>query len=256
MRVVSFLFSLYLWPVAIAITVFFSTVAVVVAPFSPTGRTTLYLARWWARLILMAATIRLRVEGLENLDTSRFYVIMVNHESVLDIPALLAALPSRIGSRFLAKESLFSVPFLGWALKALGFIPVDRVNRTKAVGMFLEAIDHARGGNSLLLFPEETRTNDGRLLPFQRGGFLLAIRSRFPILPVGLEGPRLAMPPYDWKVRPFSTITVRIGKPIPTEDRSMKERQALMDETRCMIDRLRGPRGHIQEPERECNPAS
>ncbi len=256
MRVVSSLFALYLWPVALLLTVLFSVAAVVAAPFSPTGRTTLYLARWWGRLILLAATVRLRVEGLENLDPSRFYVIMANHESILDIPALMAALPSRIGTRFLAKESLFSVPFLGWAMKALGFVPVDRTNRSKAVGMFLEAIDHARGGNSLLLFPEETRTDDGRLLPFKRGGFLLAMRSHFPILPVGLEGPRLAMPSHDWKVRPLSTITVRIGNPIPTEGRSMKERQALMDETRCSIDRLRGPAGHIPEPEGECDPAS
>jgi len=256
MGAVSFFFSLYLWPVAVVLTVAFSLAAVVAAPFSPTGRTTLYLARWWGRLILLAATVRLRVEGLGNLDPSRFYVIMVNHESILDIPALLAALPSRIGTRFLAKESLFAVPFLGWALKALGFVPVDRTNRSTAVRMFLEAIDHARGGNSLLLFPEETRTEDGRLLPFQRGGFLLAMRSRFPILPVGLEGPRLAMPAHDWTVRPLSSITVRIGEAIPTEGRSMKERQVLMDETRCMIDRLRGPHGHIPEPDGECEPAS
>jgi len=256
MRVVAFFFGLWIWPVAVVLTIMFSVMAVVAAPFSPTGRTTLYLARWWGRLILLAATVRLRVEGLENLDPSRFYVIMVNHESILDIPALLAALPSRIGTRFLAKESLFSVPFLGWALKALGFVPVDRANRSKAVGMFLEAIDHARGGNSLLLFPEETRTEDGRLLPFQRGGFLLAMRSRFPILPVGLEGPRLALASHDWKVRPFSVITVRVGAPIPTEGRSMRERQALMDETRCRIDRLRGPRGHIPEPKEECNSSS
>ena len=256
MGVVSFLFSLWVWPVAVVITVVFSVAAVVAAPLSPTGRTTLYLARWWGRLILLVATVRLRVEGLENLDPSRFYVIMVNHESVLDIPALLAALPSRTGTRFLAKESLFSIPFLGWALKALGFIPVDRVNRGTAVQMFLKAIDQARGGNSLLLFPEETRTDDGRLLPFQRGGFLLAMRSRYPILPVGIEGARVAMPSHEWKVRPFSVITVRVGEPIPTEGRSMKERQALMDETRCMIDRLRGPRGHIPEPEGECNPTA
>ncbi|NOZ93164.1 MAG: 1-acyl-sn-glycerol-3-phosphate acyltransferase [Acidobacteria bacterium] len=256
MRVVSFLFSLWVWPVAVVLTILFSVAAVAATPFSPTGRTTLYLARWWGRLILLAAAVRLRVEGLQNLDPSRFYVIMANHESILDIPALLAALPSRIGTRFLAKESLFSVPLLGWALKALGFIPVDRANRSTAVGMFLQAIDQARGGNSLLIFPEETRTDDGRLLPFRRGGFLLAMRSHFPILPVGLEGPRLAMPSHDWKVRPLSVITVRIGEAIPTEGRSMKDRQALMDETRCIIDRLRGPRGHIPEPEGECSPRS
>jgi len=256
MRVVSFLFSLWVWPIAALLTVVFSLAAVVAAPFSPTGRTTLYLARWWGRLILIAAGVRLRVEGLEHLDPSRFYVIMANHESVLDIPTLLAGLPSRIGTRFLAKESLFNIPFLGWALKALGFIPVDRANRNTAVGMFLKAIGRARGGNSLLLFPEETRTRDGRLLPFQRGGFLLAMRSRFPILPVGLEGPRLAMPSDGWKVRPFRTITLRIGEEIPTEGRSMKDRQALMDETRCRIDRLRGPSGHIPEPEEECKPTS
>ncbi len=247
MRVTSFLFSVVAWPLAVLFTVVFGSAAVVVKPLSPGGRVGLYLARWWARLIVLVAGVRLRVEGTENLDLSRCYVIMVNHESAVDIPALMAALPARLRARFLAKKSLFNLPFLGWAMRALGFIPVDRADRSTAPGMFRKASGQAREGSSLLLFPEETRTEDGRLLPFQRGGFLLALRSRYPILPVGIEGARIALPSGSRLIRPLTRVTVRIGEPIPTADRSTGERQALMEETRRAIDHLRGPTGHIPD---------
>ncbi len=248
MRLGSFLHSVVAWPLAVAATVVFASLAVVARPLSPGGRVGLYVGRWWARVILVIAAVRLRVEGAGNLDLSRRYVIMVNHESALDIPALMAALPARLRTRFLAKKSLFSLPFLGWAMRALGFIPVDRADRSTAPEMFRKASDRARGGSSLLVFPEETRTEDGRLLPFQRGGFLLALRSRYPILPVGLEGSRVALPSGSRLLRPLTRITVRIGRPIETEGRSTRERQALMDETRRAIDRLRGPTGHVPDP--------
>ena len=248
MRVVSFLYSLVAWPLAVVVTVLFASVAVVAKPLSPQGKVGLYVARWWARLIVVVAGVRLRVEGTEHVDPSQRYVIMVNHESALDIPALMAALPARLRARFLAKKSLFGLPFLGWAMRALGFIPVDRADRSTAPDMFRKASGRARGGSSLLVFPEETRTDDGRLLPFQRGGFLLALRSRYPILPVGLEGSRMALPSGSRLIRPLTRVVVRIGEPIPTEGRSTRERQALMDETRRAIDRLRGPTAHVPDP--------
>jgi len=247
MRLLSLLHSLVAWPLAALVTVVFGSAAVVVRPVSPGGKVGLYLARWWARLLVVVAGVRLRVEGTDHLDLSQRYVIMVNHESAIDIPALMAALPARLRARFLAKKSLFGLPFLGWAMRALGFIPVDRADRSTAPGMFRKASDQAREGSSLLVFPEETRTEDGRLLPFQRGGFLLALRSRYPILPVGLEGARIALPSGSRLIRPFTRVTVRIGTPIPTEGRSTAERRALMDETRRAIDRLRGPTGHLRD---------
>ncbi len=249
MRVVSFLFSLFVWPAAVLVTVFFSTLAVLLSPFAPSGRPTLSLAHCWAHVVLLVAGVRLRVEGIDALDPARSYVFMANHESLADIPAVIAAVPPRFGTRILAKKSLFSMPFLGWAMKALGFVAVDRKDRSTAPGMFRQTLGKVAAGNSVLLFPEETRTRDGRLLPFQRGGFLLALKSQLPIVPIGIEGARILLPPEGRLFRPFTTITVRIGTPIPTEGLGASARPALMAATRAAVDRLRGSAGHIHDQE-------
>ncbi len=251
MKVVNVLFSLFVWPAAVLLTIVFSSLAVVLTPLAPRGRPGLYLARVWARLILVVAGARFRVEGREKLDLSKSYVIMANHESLADIPAIIAAVPSRLGGRILAKESLFRIPFLGWAMRSLGFLPVDRVNRATAPELFQKAMGKASGGNSIMLYPEETRTSDGRLLPFQRGGFLIALKAGFPILPVGIEGARILLPPGGKVVQAGTVVTVRIGDPIPTEGLGVSARKDLMQRTRRAIDRLRGPRGHIADRDLE-----
>ncbi len=251
MRVVSALFSLFVWPVEVLVTIVFSVTAVLLTPLAPSGRPGLYLARLWARILLAVAGVRFRVEGVETLDCSNSYVVMANHESLADIPAIMAALPSRLGGRILAKESLFKVPFLGWAMRSLGFLPVDRTNRSTAPELFQKALGKASVGNSLILYPEETRTRDGRLLPFQRGGFLIALKAGLPILPVGIEGARILLPPGGKAIRPCTVLTVRIGDPIPTAGLGVSARSGLMRQARRAIDRLRGPRGHIADGDLE-----
>ncbi|NOZ77651.1 MAG: 1-acyl-sn-glycerol-3-phosphate acyltransferase, partial [Acidobacteria bacterium] len=216
MRLLNVLFSLVVWPTVVVLTVIFSSCAVLISLLAPRGRPGLYLARIWARLLLVIAGVRFRVEGGEKLDLTKSYVIMANHESLIDVPAIMAALPSRLGGRILAKESLFRIPFIGWAMRRLGFLPVDRAHRSTAPELFQKAMGTASGGNSIILYPEETRTQDGRLLPFKRGGFLIALKAGFPILPVGIEGARISLPPGEKVVRPGTVVTVRIGVPIPT----------------------------------------
>jgi 1-acyl-sn-glycerol-3-phosphate acyltransferase len=141
--------------------------------------------------------------------------------------------------RFLAKKSLFSVPFLGWAMRAMGFIPVDREHRATAVRSFEEAAERIRAGRSVLLFPEETRTTDGSLLPFQRGGFLIALKAALPIAPVGLEGARRCMPKHSYLLRP-GTIVVRFGELVPTAGLGVTAKNQLMERVRRDIEMLRG----------------
>jgi 1-acyl-sn-glycerol-3-phosphate acyltransferase len=143
---------------------------------------------------------------------------------------------------------LFDIPFLGWAMRSAGFIPVDREDRSTAAATIKRTLVEVAIGGSPLVFPEETWTLDGRLLPFQRGGFLVAIKSGLPILPVGLEGPRVVLPPDEGLIRP-QPVTVRIGSPIPTEGLGVSQRRELTAATRREIDRLRGPEGHISEEE-------
>lgn len=230
-----------------------ATAAMLLAPIAP--RLALKAAHLWGRACLSLIGARLEVEGMHHVDPLSQYVIMANHESSLDICSLLAALPSSLGLRFLAKESLFRIPFLGWAMKALRFIPVNREEGRTAIMTLNSAIDAIQRGGSPLVFPEQTWTKDGRLLPFQRGGFLIALRTGLPILPIGLEGPRLLLPPGSRRPR-TGMITLRVGEPIPTSSLKISDRGELTKRTREAIDRLRGPSGHLSDPTENGNESS
>ena len=206
----------------------------------PRGDWTLRGARVWARLVLLGGFVRLRSEGAERVPRGEPVVFMSNHESWLDIPALLATIPVQV--RFLAKKSLFRWPFFGWAISSMGFIPVDRENRRTAIRSFEEAAARIRAGRSVLIFPEETRTTTADLLPFQRGGFLIALKAGIPIVPVGLDGPRRCLPKHSYLVRP-GRINVKFGTPIPTAGHGVTDKGELMEAVRNAIERLRGNTG-------------
>jgi 1-acyl-sn-glycerol-3-phosphate acyltransferase len=193
----------------------------------------------WARACLAVSGCPVRVEGLDRVDRGRRYVVMANHGSALDPEVLLAALPASLRSTLWAKRSLFRLPFLGHAMRAAGFIPVDRVDRSGAPRLLAETGRQLRQGRSVVLFPEETYGPGDTLLPFQRGGFLLALKERLPILPVGIEGARAALPPRTRVVRP-TPLVVRFGAPVETEGRGVSERERLVAEVRDAIAGLCG----------------
>jgi 1-acyl-sn-glycerol-3-phosphate acyltransferase len=228
----------FAFAVAAVDTVVMGSYGTIVGPIPPSGDRTREAARLWARIILWAAPVRLEIENAELVPADTPLVFMANHESWLDIPVLLVAIPGQV--RFLAKKSLFSVPFLGWAMRAMGFIPVDRKNRREAVRSFEQAADRIRAGRPVLVFPEETRSTTGELLPLQRGGFLIALKAHLPIVPVGLEGPARCLPKYSYLLRP-GTITVRFGAPIPTAGLGLAAKSELMERTSAAIERLRVP---------------
>jgi 1-acyl-sn-glycerol-3-phosphate acyltransferase len=228
------------------VTAVLGSTAAVVGVFSQRGAAR--IAHVWGRVCLRIVGVTVDVEGLGYITGDASYVIMANHESSLDIVVLLTALPPSMEPRFLAKKSLFAIPFLGWAMRAAGFIPVDREDRSTAAATLSLTLDEVARGGSPLVFPEETWTADGSLLPFARGGFLIALKSDLPILPVGLEGPRLILPPNERIMCP-GPVTVRIGEPIQTESLGVSSRKDLTLRTRAEIDRLRGPSGHIADSE-------
>ncbi len=248
MIVLRLLHSLLAGLLAIPVTAACGLLAVLASLIPPRGDHAVHIASIWGRLLLLIAATRLRVEGRDRFDTDGRYLIMANHESALDIPALLAALPTTLNVRFLAKKSLFRIPFLGWAMRGMGFIAVDRTDRSTASRTFERSAHLIAGGRSVLVFPEETRSPDGALLPFQRGGFLMALKSGLPILPVGLEGARVAMPARRLVLR-ATTVVVRFGEPVPTAGRRIAERRQLTEEIREAIDQLRGTRGHARVAE-------
>jgi 1-acyl-sn-glycerol-3-phosphate acyltransferase len=151
---------------------------------------------------------------------------MCNHSSALDIPLALAALPGTVV--FLAKKELFRIFFFGWSLFAMGSVPVDRSNPTKARLSVDQALESLRAkAISLILYPEGTRTRDGQLLPFKKGVFFLALRSRLPLVPMAVQGSFDAMPPGAMSLT-HTPIRVTIGQPIETRDLTDEDRGPLL----------------------------
>lgn len=194
------------------------------------------MARLWARGLLATSGVRLHVEGGDRLDPGASYVVMPNHTSMMDIPVLIAAFP---GGRlcFVAKRELFRIPLFGWGMLAAGFIPVDRRDRSRAADVVHGASERLDAGDSVVVFPEETRSPDGRLLPFKRGGFLMAIRSRRPLLPVGIRGSRTVRQKRGLVVRP-GRVKVHFGEPVDVASRGVRRKDEIISETRQTIGRL------------------
>ena len=195
------------------------------------------MARLWGRLCVLGTGCPVRVEGLARIDPSCRYVVMANHQSALDIPVLMAVLPAAWRTVFWAKESLFRVPVLGWAMRLLGHMPIDRVNRSLAGRTIAETLRRVEDGRSVLVFPEETYGPEGRLLSFQRGGFVFALKTRLAVLPVAVLGTRSTLAPGSRMVSP-STVTVRFGEPIPTAELGVTDRATLTERTRAAIELL------------------
>jgi 1-acyl-sn-glycerol-3-phosphate acyltransferase len=181
--------------------------------FDSRGRWQHGFARLWSWLIVKTSGVRTRVEGLENFAGLETAIFCVNHQSAMDIPILFVNLPVQF--RFVAKRSLFKLPFLGWHLTRSGHIPVDR-GRPKGARLSLDAAaDKIRAGCSVLLFPEGHRSRDGKMLPFRSGSFYLAIQSGVPIVPITLNGTRAVLKPDTYHVRSGLTEMI-VHPPIPT----------------------------------------
>lgn len=165
----------------------------------------------WSRVLLVISGVSVEARGLENMPRGRPVIILSNHQGAFDIPALQSCMP--IQFRWVAKKSLFRIPVLGWAMSLSGYIPVDRDNPTEAMRNMEEAAAKIRGGTSVLVFPEGTRSATGQLLPFKRGAFMLASRSGVPIVPVAIRGTSGIMKKGGFMIRP-ARVVVSVGRPI------------------------------------------
>jgi 1-acyl-sn-glycerol-3-phosphate acyltransferase len=225
-----------LWPAIALSTVLFGLPAIAAAFVPPRGDWFLRFARGWARTILFMAGISVRVLHPEKLRREGGFVIVANHESFCDILVLLAVLPMQV--RFLAKRSIFRVPVLGWSIAAAGFIPVDRGERARTTAAVEAALRRLEHGRSVVLFPEETRSSTGELLPFKKGAALLALRSRLPVLPVGLGGTLRILPRGSLRIE-RGAVAVAVGDPIAAEAQTPRERATLTRTVRETVERLR-----------------
>jgi len=184
--------------------------------FDPVGKRVYEIGRFWSWTILKIGGVSLNVQGLTQLDPRRQYVFMANHQSNIDIPVLMQSLPG-FQLRWIAKKELLWVPFFGWAMWAAKHITVDRSDRLDAVKSLKQAKERIDAGISVVVFPEGTRSKDGRLLPFKRGGFLLAIQTGAPIVPVTINGSGAVLRVGGWRLH-RGKIDVTIGETIPVEN--------------------------------------
>ncbi|MGB9630284.1 MAG: lysophospholipid acyltransferase family protein [Thermodesulfobacteriota bacterium] len=206
--------------------------AFVTYPFDRKGKIIHLYARLWGKVALLANGVKVRLEGLENLNGKGPYILMSNHQSYYDIFALLAYLPLQF--KWLAKKELFSIPFFGWTMAVAGYIRVDREGTRQTVEAMKEAVQKIRDGLSVVIFPEGSRSPDGSIQPLKKGGFTLAIKSKVPIVPIAISGSREIMPKERLTASP-GEIRIRIGHPIDIQNTSMKDRIALMETVREAI---------------------
>lgn len=189
-------------------------------------------ARFWSTLILKTSRIRLKVVGRENIPAAGAAIFCANHPSAMDIPILFVCLPVQF--RFVAKRSLFDVPFLGWHLWRSGHIPVERDRPHKAVKSLDKAAERIRAGCPVVLFAEGHRRRDGGMGPFKRGSFYLAIKSGAPVVPVTISGSRRVLAPDSATVRP-GEVEVVFHPPIPTASLGLDQVESLSGQVRTQV---------------------
>jgi 1-acyl-sn-glycerol-3-phosphate acyltransferase len=223
------------WAMVLVLTVLFGVPAIFAALVPPRGDWFLRFARGWARSVLAVAGISVRGLHLEKAERGKSVVVVANHESFCDILVLLATLPMQV--RFLAKRSVFRVPVLGWSIAAAGFVPVDRGDRARGAATVETALERLEGGRSLVIFPEETRTRNGELLPFKRGAAHLALKSGLHLLPIGIAGTFRILPRGTWEIRP-GPVVVSVGNPIDVAGRPLRDRDAVTATVRDEIGKL------------------
>ena len=216
-------------------TIVLSTVAIVASLFDKSGGATHRIGRFWAGLHLKVSGVKVVMNGLEHLADPP-YVFMCNHQSALDIYTLLTCLP--LSFKWIAKRQLFKIPFIGWAMGRAGYISIDRERPREALKAMEEAARKIRAGMNIIIFPEGTRSFDGNLLPFKKGGFTLALRAMVPIVPIGIYGTSRLQPKGSFIPKEKGVIYINIGKPIILEGLDRSAKTKVMDDVRERIEEL------------------
>lgn len=196
--------------------------------FDRSGDSAHLIGRLWAMIILFLSGIKVRLKGMENV-TNTSQIFISNHQGAFDILVLQAYLPAQF--RWLAKKSLFKIPVIGWTMGLAGYIPIDRSHAGRAYYGLEKAGEKLKNRTSILIFPEGTRSMTNELLPFKRGGFLLASNTGVPITPIAITGTRDIMKKGSILIKPAG-VTVVIDSQIKTIDKDDKN---LLELTRDVI---------------------
>lgn len=212
-----------------------SIIALVSTPLDRSGRTFHWTSRMWSKFILWLFSIKVKSTGSEYISPGKHYIYISNHASAFDIPAVVVGIPDDI--RFVLKKELTRIPIWGWALKYGHYISIDRGKARDAMKSLDEAAGRMRHGASVILFAEGTRTRDGKIQPFKRGAFTLAVKAGIPIIPVTINNTFKILPKGSMRVSP-ADIELVFDRPIPTENIDGREgEQHLMEQVREAVTR-------------------
>jgi 1-acyl-sn-glycerol-3-phosphate acyltransferase len=187
------------------------------------------------RLGLALCGIKTHLAGAEHLPAGRAAVYCANHQSNVDPPILFDRLHPRM--HIVYKAELDAIPLLARAFRHGGFVPIERRNKEAAMRSLEAGARSIQAGNSFLIFPEGTRSRTEELLPFKKGGFLMALKAQAPIVPVAVQGGRDAMRRGSWIIQPVD-VSVRVGEPIETAGMDMSDRDRLIARVRSRIEEL------------------
>ncbi|GAB4337547.1 MAG: lysophospholipid acyltransferase family protein [Calditrichia bacterium] len=214
-------------------TIICAILAMLVGIFNPYSHLNTLVMRGFTYIVLKAAGVKREIIGLEYLEPGQPYIVIANHQSHMDIPVLVNSLPLEL--RIISKKELFKIPFFGWGMKGAGILSVDRSNRRKAIETLKKAEQIVVEKKlSILAFPEGTRSNDGKLQPFKKGPFVLAINTGLPILPVSISGTRRILPKGSLKFR-SGRVRVVVHPPIPTRDFKLEDRHQLVEQAEKVV---------------------
>ena len=207
-------------------TILFGVAVILFSPFDyKKGRILGFIVKYWAKTIFKTMNINVRVIGLDKLDRNADYIFAPNHASSLDIPLILGFLPFWIVP--ISKIELKWIPFLGWAMQAAGHVFVDRRDHEKAM-LSIAKIKNSllKNPRSILIFPEGSRTNDGKVNQFKTGGLSIGISTKISIVPVAIEGTFESLSKHSKKFV-NKLLTINIGSPLDTRKYSIDDRKDL-----------------------------
>jgi 1-acyl-sn-glycerol-3-phosphate acyltransferase len=222
------IFTIWCWTGCGLSTAFWATVSILGSLLSRNGRIQHFCMRRWSRDNLWLSRARIEIEGMEHIDIVHPQLLVANHSGLHDILALAACLP--IQFRWVAKKSLFRVPFMGWHMRRSGYIPIDRDHPRDAVRSIMAAAQIIHDGVNAIAFPEGTRSRNGDLGELHSGAFALALKTGVPLIPVVLEGSYRVIMPKTLQVNPGAVIRIKIDAPIDVSRYGHAEKHRLMND--------------------------
>jgi 1-acyl-sn-glycerol-3-phosphate acyltransferase len=200
--------------------------------FSKTGKVPYQIGRFWAGLVMKTNRVGIRVVGLERIEKRRSYVFISNHASNLDPLAVAWMLSHTL--RFVGKNSLEKIPLFGWAARRARVIFIDRSDGPKAIARINKAIQELKDGISACFFAEGTRNLGGKLNPFKKGGVVLALKAKLPIVPITILDSYKLFPKKALRIKP-GVLNIIVGEPIETSSYNEQDKDVVLEKVRSTI---------------------